>query len=75
MNLVRLALFSVNVIISVGQNSYDTLWGYLQCDQSSRNKIGCVWWRHMSLLCTVQTFKDAESSVLQFTVVGRQGKG
>jgi len=28
-----------------------------------------------SLMNTVQTFNDAESSVLQFTVVSRQRKG
>jgi len=37
-------------------------------------KADVTWWC-MSLLRTVQTFKDAESSVLQFTVMGRQRKG
>jgi len=49
---------------------YEAIFSVTKCIK----KADVTWWC-MSLLRTVQTFKDAESSVLQFTVLGRQRKG
>jgi len=61
-----------------GELMYHTLGGYLQCDQStcSIRKAAayrlqlCSTWRRISPLHTVKTFTEAESSILELTVVG-----